>query len=85
MPHETAAWRFMTFKVHIESNLRELVKISSINPINLSLLHRFQLVSTVSASPWQSAATSALSRRKISGSETFFSLVFSSSVAAHMS
>lgn len=41
--------RFMTFKAYMESNPGELVTISSINSINLSLLHQFQLVSTVSA------------------------------------
>lgn len=43
--------RFMTFKAYMESNPGELAMISSINSINLSLLHRFQLVLTVSAVP----------------------------------
>lgn len=41
--------RFMTFKAYRESNPGELAKISSINSINLSLLHQFQLALTVSA------------------------------------
>lgn len=40
---------FMTFKDHIDSNPEELATISSINSINLSLLHQFQLVLMVSA------------------------------------
>lgn len=40
--------RFVTFKAYMESNPGELATISSINSINLSLLHQFQLVSTVS-------------------------------------
>lgn len=41
--------RFMTFKAYIESSPWEHAAISSINSINLSLLHHFQLVLTVSA------------------------------------
>lgn len=54
IPHLTCTMkqlheRSVTFKAFIESNLGELAKISSINSINLSLLHQFQLVLTVSA------------------------------------
>lgn len=39
----------MTFKAYMESDPGALATISSINSINLSLLHQFQLVLTVSA------------------------------------
>lgn len=37
----------MTFKAYMESDPGELATISSINSINLSLLHQFQLALTV--------------------------------------
>lgn len=43
--------RFTTFKAYTESNAGEPATISPINSINLSLLHQFQLASTVSTVP----------------------------------
>lgn len=81
--HETAAWTLRDFQAFIESNLGELAKISSINSINLSLLHQFQLVLTVSAvSGRELLQVPSLGENFW---EDFFFLLFPSSIAAHMS
>lgn len=68
IPHLTCTMK-QTFKACVESNPEELAAISSINSINLSLLHQFQLVLTISAVSGR-AATSVLAKKNFFWSET---------------
>ena len=61
----------MTFKAYMESDPGALAMISSINSINLSLLHQFQLVLTVSAVCGRVLQVSSLGEKTL-GEKLFF-------------
>lgn len=83
-PHLTCTMKqphgcFMTFKDHIVSNPEELATISSINSINLSLLHQFQLVLMVSADSGKAATT--VPAKTIFSESNFIIIFFSPSLS----